>query len=628
MRPDRCLIAAVLAPGLALAAWLGLGTVILAAALAPEQRARLGGVLAPLAQTHGMLAVGWWMAAAVLSGWAVHSLYRRLMVGPARLATAARILAQDAGAPDLPAGGGRTMQALAGAVNSLAAQRRDLQADMARLVDEASHKVAEQRDQLAALMTELNHAVIVCNLDGRILLYNGRVRDLLRRLSPRGVAGAELVGLGRPIEAVIDRAPIDYALETVRGRLARGVDASAAAARFVTTAAGGQLLQVSLAPVRPAGAEGTALSGFILTLDDVTVEHEAQSRRDRALLQLTEASRASVASLQAALEMLDYPDLSPEERDRFLAVIRDEVGAMGNRLAELTESSSQELMTRWPLQEMRGADLIAAAARRIEDATFHRVETQPVDGELWLSVDSFGLIETLAYLAARLAADAGRPDLWLRLTLAGSRAHLDLGWSGGAIASETLIALQSEPMQIPGHLARISVRDVMERHGGEVWLERERAGEQPFFRLLLPLAAVETVSGTCAIASRPEFYDFELFAADEGRGALDDRPLAALAFTVFDTETTGLDPAGGDEIIQIGAVRVLNGRILRGETIDQLVDPQRSIPEAGIPIHGIHPHMVRGQPTIAEALPGFHAFAQGSVLVGHNLAFDMRFLRL
>ncbi|RZI88446.1 MAG: 3'-5' exonuclease, partial [Variovorax sp.] len=150
---------------------------------------------------------------------------------------------------------------------------------------------------------------------------------------------------------------------------------------------------------------------------------------------------------------------------------------------------------------------------------------------------------------------------------------------------------------------------------------------ETFFRFLLPLSAAQSAPPEpIASDSRPEYYDFDLFQTGGGADTLDDRRLADLSYTVFDTETTGLDPAE-DEILQIGAVRIVNGRLLRQECFEQRVDPGRRIPEASIAIHGITQAMVTGQPAIDRVLPAFHAFASDTVLVAHNAAFDMRFLQ-
>jgi DNA polymerase-3 subunit epsilon len=439
------------------------------------------------------------------------------------------------------------------------------------------------------------------------------------------------MGIGRSIYAVFDRQLVAHALETIHQRLRRG--AASPSAQFVTTTRSGQLIRVQMAPVRdPEAAEpGAGISGFVLMLDNVTQSFEEATVRDQLLHGLTEGSRSSLASMQAAVDMLGYADLEPDMRERFLRVVREEVSAMSQRITDLVQRSTQGLKTRWPLEEMLGADFVAAAQRQIESHCQRSVAVEGADATLWLKVESFTLLQVLTYLAGRLVDEFNVKFFQLRLQHVGQRAQLDLIWSGQAMSTETVMAWEMDPMRFGTQSTPLTVRDVVERHGGEMWFERERVRHQAFFRFLLPLASEQEQFDAAQIMhneSRPEYYDFDLFQVSEQASALDDQPLSSLSFTVFDTETTGLNPSQGDEIIQIGAARIVNGKLLRQESFEQLVDPCRLISAASIPIHGITQDMVRGKPTIAEVLPAFHAFAQDTVLVAHNAAFDMKFLKL
>jgi len=592
-----------------------------------------------------------WGAGMGVIAWGLKRWFEHWITPSVQLAEEAQVLLRTDVVRELRPKGNIETKELAKLFNQLVAQLLALRHQMLAKVRAAARDIEQEKSRLAALMSELTQSVVVCNLDGRILLYNQRARMQFRALSPTPqlAGGAELIGLGRSIYAVFDRKLVAHALESVQQRLQRG--AAQPTAQFVTSTRAGQLLRVQMTPVRSAPAEDAAgadasgfspsqlaqplrVAGFVLMLDNITREFEAEAVRERLVLGLTEGSRAALANMRAAVEMLDYPDLEPALRERFLAVVRDEVQALSARVQRSSSEAAAVFQSRWPLEDMLGSDLLSAAGRRIEETLGIALNQSEADPNLWLRIESFSIMQALLFLAARLRDEFAIRHFSLRLrpsSQGADKAELDLIWSGATLSTETVMSWEIDPMRIGTEASALSVREVVDRHGGAFWLERDRASNQAWFRFLLPTAAAqEQLDGAHYVRSdsRPEFYDFDLFRVSPRSQALDDVPLVDLSFTVFDTETTGLNPAEGDEIIQIGAVRVLNGKLLKHECIDQLVDPRREIPPASIPIHGISPDMVAGQPDIFAVLPAFHTFAHDTVLVAHNAAFDMRFLQL
>ncbi|MDP5215823.1 exonuclease domain-containing protein [Ruegeria sp. 2205SS24-7] len=158
-------------------------------------------------------------------------------------------------------------------------------------------------------------------------------------------------------------------------------------------------------------------------------------------------------------------------------------------------------------------------------------------------------------------------------------------------------------------------------------------GRQSYAARLRPLGAGagyllifdESVAQIAPEEARPLVYDFDLLETP-GDKAIEARSLDELCFAVFDTETTGLLPHK-DAVVQIGAVRVLRGRLVKGEVFDTLVDPGKPIPPASTRVHRVTDAMVQGAPDIAEAGRQFHHFARDAVIVAHNAPFDMAFLR-
>jgi DNA polymerase-3 subunit epsilon len=566
-----------------------------------------------------------------LLGVLIQAALRAYVARPLALAEETRLISAANPRHRLDSSGPRELGQLAVAINALADRYESVHSSVDMRIAEASRELEKERNLLAALMADLTESVIVFNAAGTILLYNQRARQLFNG-ADHASGTSDWIGLGRSIFGSLDRQVIAHAIEHLRHTGPQ--DDAAPVAEFVTATQGGRLLRARMTGVESADDERGDSSAFVVVLNDVQREVQLGSVRERVLKSLTEGSRASLASIRAATEsILHYPAMEPAQQQRFLAVIHDESEKLGHRLSEALEADASGLAAEWPLATMLGQDLLRALKRTLEERCSCAVTVETEDAALWVAADSFLLVEGLGHLMRRATQTGAARNLRVRLATSGSRVKLEIDWLHTPLAVDQAIALENEPIPIPGQPAPLSFREIVARHRGEAWYQRNEREGRSAFCLLLPAADEDAVTApakarTGTTLSRPVFYDFDLFHQAGQNMEIDRRPLSELAYTVFDTETTGLQPLQGDEIISIGAVRILNGRLLSGETFEQLVNPQRSVGHESSRIHGLTDAMLAGQPAIAAALPRFHRFCDATVLIAHNAAFDMRFLQL
>jgi DNA polymerase-3 subunit epsilon len=94
---------------------------------------------------------------------------------------------------------------------------------------------------------------------------------------------------------------------------------------------------------------------------------------------------------------------------------------------------------------------------------------------------------------------------------------------------------------------------------------------------------------------------------------------------VLDTETTGLDPASGHRIVEIGCVEVMGG-IRTGNHFHCYLNPERDMPEEAFRVHGLSLEFLKKHPVFSQKVDEFLEFIQQDTLVIHNAGFDMRFI--
>lgn len=503
------------------------------------------------------------------------------------------------------------------AVGELAEALRTSRREIREATEKATEQVEEQKTWLEVILQSLGEGVVVCNHKHQILLYNNAVVSIL--------GTPEAIGLGRSLFDVVSRAAVEHTLERLERQHDQGITtAPELTAPFVCRSADAhRMLHARAALILDSH---DAVTGYLITLADISQDVSLLTRGDTIRLALTRELRGVVGNLRAAAETVTrYPDMAPEERQAFDAVILRESQTLSRRIQELGEDLQGQLLGRWPMADLHVGDLVSCLQERLRDTPGLRINL--VGMPLWLHGDSLSLVQMLECLLRKLYQDTGAAEFDVESLLADQAVYIDIRWSGDPLPADAVEAWLAMPCD--DDAAGQRARDILERHDCEPWSQRGRRPGQAVMRLPLPPPSrPQFLPEPEHLPARPEFYDFGLMRKHAGDEELASQSLRDLSFVVFDCEMTGLDPMGGDEIIAIAGVRVVKHRVLTGESFDRLVNPGRSIPEGSIRFHGITDEQVRDRPGIQVVLPQFRKFVGDAVMVAHNAAFDMKFISL
>ena len=538
--------------------------------------------------------------------------YTRFYLPLKRIPAEIPVIYQTNPAHRLELRGNRDIRELTEAINDFAKRYEYLNDHLAEEIGTAREETEKDRNLLAAIMAELPLGIIICNSYGRILLFNSQAKQLFARAC-RQETSEYFLGLGRSIFHLVDRGLISRALEEIEERLAGGK--TRIASYFVSQLGDETLCLVETIPVLD---EHQTITGFVLSLQHLSATLDRYESISEQLISFRQTLHTELGRIELEFPVTADENALPTRIRNRLAALRSEFETASAAIVE----AAFETMPLGRLEIGRVLFLIQKTAGSEKNI---RLNVAPFDRQTRMLGDTYSFVAAFVLLLEHLAALSNADEFELQVLSAGDEVSFLLSWDAQPIGCgriEQLLDRKSSSLPRLSYVLRQN-KSVLQPLPAPDHTCRQLRITARAAPIIAPAADYRSPVIT---GSRPEYYDFNLFESDSADQDLLNAALSSLTFSVIDTETTGLDP-GSDDIVAVGAVRIVKNKLVYQDRFEQLVNPGRDIPFESYKIHGIDQSMIADQPSIDAVLPAFHGYLTDTVLIGHDVSFDLKILK-
>ena len=514
--------------------------------------------------------------------------------------------------------GNRDVSRLSAVINDFADMFENLNRTITEQILNARKETEKERNLLAAIMSELPQGVIICNINGRILLFNSLAKKIFTP-NPGQRKSEIFLGLGRSVFHLFDKALIAHAMEEIESRL--GISGQNVASSFITPIHTDRLISVEAIPVLDPEKN---ITGFILAFLDVTDDINLYDITHEKLISLKNSIAIQV---EQAKDLLNPHCPGPHDTLLIQEEMIKTLDLWPRQYEEVSEALLEAISTRLPLTRHPLKDFLSGLKQKTEDLYGIHLRLSLTDEESYLLADTYSFTSAFIFLFQNLSKMVRNTELNLCSYKNKNFIIFEISWDSFFLSKHRIENLMQKRINsLP------SLFYVLKQNKASFEIICDKDGHSSRINIIANAGSKthikEKHQAPVITGSRPEFYDLDLFNMDEENNDFLNTDLKHITYTVFDTETTGLNPDGGDEIISLAAVRIVNNRIVYQDIFEELVDPKRDIPMESYRIHGINYEMVSGKKDIHTILPVFKDYAAETVLLGHNIAFDMKMFKV